>query len=286
MTNSELIYQIRSACTELYDQREAMAITYLVADKGFGVSRTDVALYPDAPVRNVAQLERVCSELSCGTPVQYVLGVADFYGREFEVGKGVLIPRPETEELVDWIVRDCGQGNEPVILDVGTGSGIIAVSLALEIERSKVYAIDLETMALEWAQRNIDSLNVDVRLFRQDALLPYGDWSNELTSVEFDIIVSNPPYIPQSDLTSMHRNVAGYEPHSALFVDDSDPLVFYRAIAESGQKLLGKNGMIYFEIYEQLANELEQMLYGYGYTDIVIREDLNAKPRMCRCRKG
>lgn len=228
---------------------------------------------PDAPL-SIAGFDRIAAELAAGNPVQYVVGHTEFYGHRFEVREGVLIPRPETEELVDWVVH-----NESVahsLLDVGTGSGCIAASVALALPAVKVYAADISERALSVAAENFDALGAAVILRRADAL-------NNLAEVfpePMEVIVSNPPYVPQSDLEAMHINVREYEPHEALFVPDNDPLRFYRAIARAGRKMLLPGGRLYFEIYEHSAEAMRRMLTDEGYIGTEVREDLNRKPRM------
>ncbi len=213
--------------------------------------------------------------LAAGEPLQYVLGESEFYGRRFVVRPGVLIPRPETEELVDRIVHT--EGGRPCrILDVGTGSGCIAVSLALELPGAEVYAADISDVALETAAENCRRLGARVTLRRADAL-------NDLAArfpERFDVIVSNPPYVPAGDRAVMHPNVRDYEPSLALFVPDDDPLRFYRAIARAGRRMLRPGGRLWFEIYERAAAGMTALLEAEGYTQTEIYRDLFDKERM------
>ena len=196
--------------------------------------------------------------------MQYAVGHTEFYGHRFAVREGVLIPRPETEELVSWVVHD--ERRARALLDVGTGSGCIAASLALALPGAEGCAADLSDAALAIAAENFRTLGARVTLRKADAL--------------GGAIVPNPPYVPQSDLAAMHANVRGYEPPEALFVPDDDALRFYRAIARAGRRMLRPGGKLYFEIYERSAGQMRLLLGEEGYTDTEVREDLNGKPRM------
>lgn len=218
--------------------------------------------------------EAMAAQLAAGRPVQYVVGHTEFYGHRFAVREGVLIPRPETEELVSWVVHD--ERRARALLDVGTGSGCIAASLALALPGAEVCAADLSDAALAIAAENCRTLGARVTLRKADAL----GGLDEIFPGPFDTIVSNPPYVPQSDLAAMHANVREYEPREALFVPDDDALQFYRAIARAGRRMLRPGGKLYFEIYERSAEQMRLLLGEEGYTDTEVREDLNGKPRM------
>ena len=209
--------------------------------------------------------------------MQYVLGKSEFCELEFEVAEGVLIPRPETEELVYRIAEKAKRGAH--ILDIGTGSGAIAISLAKLVKESKVVAIDISHEALKIARKNAERLGADVEFVEADAL---GDLSR---LGEFDIIVSNPPYIPQSDVVDMRKNVVDFEPHTALFVPDDDILRFYRATADNAQKILDDEGSIWFEIYEKAGDAVCAMLCEKGFNRNEIIADANLKPRMVWSRR-
>jgi release factor glutamine methyltransferase len=226
---------------------------------------------------DIDEIENIIAELSKGRPVQYVLGKAEFCELEFEVAEGVLIPRPETEELVYRIAETAERGAR--ILDIGTGSGAIAISLAKLVKESEVVAVDISTEALKIAQRNAEQIGAKVEFVKADAL---GDLSQ---LGEFDIIVSNPPYIPQSDIVDMRKNVVDFEPHTALFVPDNDILRFYRATAKNAQRMLRKEGSIWFEIYEKAGVEVCEMLCEMGFTRNELIEDANLKPRMVWSRR-
>jgi len=225
---------------------------------------------------NIEGLERAAAELAAGRPVQYVIGETDFCGLSFAVREGVLIPRPETEELVLLAGRRAAAFDRPRILDVCTGSGCIAVALSHRIPEAEVTALDISDEALEIARENGRRHGADVEWIKDDALGGMG----RLAGRRFDVIVSNPPYIPRSEMASMHRNVTGYEPHIALFVDDSDPLIFYRAIARSARGMLSDGGSLLFEVHERLAGRTAEAIRAEGFADVRIVEDCFGKQRM------
>ena len=283
MTIRELRDELKAAVSHHYDEREAHQIALLTAAHLLGMG-TQTALLVADPQREVTieeeLLRHTLEQLSAGIPMQYVLGQTDFYGRQFKVDQRVLIPRPETEELVDWISR--AEPSAERILDIGTGSGCIAISLALEKPASRVWALDISPEALEVARENNRCLGAGVNFVEGDALGPMEGLFEE----KFDVVVSNPPYVPASDLEQMDANVRDHEPHLALFVPDDDQLRFYRAIARQGQHLLRDEGRLYFEIYHTTADAMHRMLTEEGYCAIEIRRDLSDKPRMVCCRKS
>ena len=276
MTIRQTIQTIEEALSPLYDSREATAIAREVVCRVCGYTFSQLVINYDSECF-IENLQTIIDQLAASRPVQYVTGIAEFCDLEFKVCEGVLIPRPETAELVARIVADTHPGAK--ILDVGTGSGAIAVALAKSIEGAKVTAVDISDVALEIAAENAERNGVDIRFCKADAL---GDMSS---LGEFDIIVSNPPYIPQSDIVRMERNVVDYEPHTALFVADDDALCFYRSIAQNGVKMLRKGGALYFEIYEQFGEQIRQMLEQMGYKDIVVAKDIFGKERMVWSRR-
>ncbi len=286
MTVSQFISHITTVCSDIYNYRESKSIAYLLAYDLLGESKVDIILNPNKEIDSTINIIELYDRLKSGEPVQYIIGRSEFCNLEFEIGKGALIPRPETEELIDWIIYNCDKNTATQIMDIGTGSGCIAISLAKALPNSKVMAIDVELDAIYWANKNAKKHDIsNMSIMIQDALLPIDKWSEVITKLTFDIIVSNPPYIPQLDIETMDVNVKGYEPHSALFVPDNDPLLFYRSIATSALALLRSGGELYFEIYESFWSEMNIMLTELGYKDIEIKEDINSKPRMCRCVK-
>lgn len=276
MTIRETIQKIEGAISALYDSREATAVARQVVCRRCGYNFSQLVVHYDDEVQ-IPDLESIVAELAAARPVQYVLGEAEFCDLDFTVSEGVLIPRPETEELVEWVVSGAKRGAR--IFDVGTGSGAIAVALAKKVEGAEVVAVDISEKALQIAAENVARHNANVTLVKADAL---GDMSH---LGQFDIIVSNPPYIPQSDIAAMHSNVVDYEPHMALFVADSDPLCFYRSIAQNGVKMLRDGGSLYFEIYERFGAQMVKMLEEMGYSDSEVVKDVFGKERMVWSRR-
>lgn len=272
-TRRELILRISSAIEPLYGAIEARQIAEMVVVECGGVGRNELLVEPNKELE-IKDIDTIIEQLRAWRPVQYVTRSAWFDDMALEVAEGVLIPRPETEELVDWVASD----TEPSahILDVGTGSGCIAIALRRRLAQSRVWAMDISPEALAIAQRNAQRYAPDVEFIEGDALKDF----STLIPERLDVVVSNPPYIPKSDIASMRRNVLDYEPHGALFVEDDDALVFYRQIARTARKMLRSGGKLYFEIYEEYATHMSQMLLDEGYSDIVVREDFRLKPRM------
>ena len=280
MTRRETIDRITSRLTGLYDAREARSIARLLVCERAGITQSALLTDPGAEL-TIEGLDRDVERLAAGEPLQYLLSGSEFYGRRFTVREGVLIPRPETEELGDRVIRS-EQGAPCRILDVGTGSGCIAATLALELSRAELFAADIAEEALAVAGENFRRLGARVTLRRADALKELPERFPE----PFDVIVSNPPYVPESDRAAMHSNVRDHEPALALFVPDDDPLRFYRAIARAGRRMLRPGGRLWFEIYERAAAELATMLAGEGYTAIERYRDLFDKERMICCRRS
>lgn len=271
-TRREIFRALTEAGAELYGEAEARQIAEMVLESR-GVSRNMLLVDPNEELQ-FSDLDSVINDIRAWRPVQYIIGTAEFAGMDFEVSDAVLIPRPETEELVDWVASQVGDSAS--ILDVGTGSGCIAIALSRAVSGSSVWALDISADALAVARRNGAKYAPDVRFVEGDALSDF----SALFAEKFDVVVSNPPYIPDSDSRLMRRNVTDYEPYTALFVPDNDPLLFYRSIARTALKMLNAEGKLYFEIYESLADEMQRMLHDEGYEEIVVREDFRGKPRM------
>jgi release factor glutamine methyltransferase len=284
MTYNELWHLL----APLYGDSEAKAIARTVYDVRVGLSWSDICIGKDTQLsaNSQAELKGIAERLLEQEPVQYVLGQTDFCGRTFRVNKHVLIPRPETGELCHWIVSqgDCSLMNATNILDIGTGSGCIAITLAAEMRKAKVTAWDISENALEVARENARRLNVNVT-FEQVDVLHIPSNSYQQTSKVFDVIVSNPPYIINKERASMEANVLNYEPHTALFVPDDDPLLFYRAITSYGQNALRQGGWLYFEINPLYAQNMIELLSSMSYHDIETRYDEYGKQRMIRAQK-
>lgn len=270
--------QLVDVASECYPDVEARQIAEMIILAKGRISRNDLLIEPNVELE-IPEFETICDELRSWRPVQYIVGKADFADMELTVREGVLIPRPETEELVDWVARDAKEGAR--ILDVCTGSGCIAIALRRMVPSSEVWAMDISPEALAIARENGVEYAPEVRFVEGDALV---DFSAQFKGVMFDAIVSNPPYIPESDRALMRPNVTEHEPDIALFVEDSDPLIFYRAIAQTGRKMLNADGRLYFEIYESLVEQMVAMLEREGYTEVTVKEDFRGKPRMICAR--
>lgn len=294
--------QLWKRLTAIYNEREAQAIVRTVLDALFGMSLTDICLgkVTQLSADDTTRLEKIIQRLEKSEPVQYVLGAEWFAGRLFDVAPGVLIPRPETEDLVKWACDEAKEkekednskeerGKEekeglkkeeeaphPSILDIGTGSGCIAITVALALPQAHVTAWDISTDALAIAAGNAHKLGASVRFEHQDALSAPDD------KERWDVIVSNPPYICDRERADMSDNVLSYEPELALFVPDSDPLLFYRAIARYASKALKPGGRLLFETNTAYAHEVAQAMADEGFTAIEVRNDCFGKPRMVK----
>ena len=277
-TRREIIARIETPLTALYGEREARQIARIIVMELGGLCLTDLVAEPDKEL-GINELDRIIGELAAGRPLQYVLGHTEFYGLDFQVREGVLIPRPETEELVRWIAESPAPDN-PAVLDVGTGSGCIAVTLARLIPGARVTAVDISEKALSIARENARRLDAEVDFRQGDALGELFPGQRE----QFDLIVSNPPYIPRSEKASIRVNVTGYEPAEALFVEDGDPLIFYRAIARFGQRHLAEGGHLYFEINALCGKETVAMLRQENYTEVELIQDLYGKDRIVKAK--
>lgn len=277
-TRREIFLQLRDVASELYGEDEGRQIAEMIVLTKGGISRNELLIEPNKELE-INDIDRIIAELREWRPVQYIIGVASFDDMDLEVSEGVLIPRPETEELVEWVTSEAPHGAK--IVDVCTGSGCIAIALSRRVTKSRVWGIDISQDALAIARRNVAKYAPSVELVEGDAL---GDFS-QLIDGEIDVVVSNPPYIPKSDSKLMRRNVTEHEPEIALFVEDSDPLLFYRSIARTALRVLRSGGKLYFEIYENFATEMVDMLTTEGYSNIVVREDFRAKQRMVCAQK-
>jgi release factor glutamine methyltransferase len=283
--NIQTIKQIRIYLTkeleEIFQEQEISAISNIIIKTVTGIKSLYKLYLPEEKVNNehVERIFEICKELKTGKPLQYILGETIFYDCTIKVNNSTLIPRPETEELVDLIIRENRnfQGN---IIDIGTGSGCIAIALAANLPGSSVTGADVSEDALRIAQENA------VLNFVNVSFIKYDIFSNDLERFEkADIIVSNPPYVRFSEKQYMNKNVLDFEPHLALFVDDSNPLIYYRAILEFAEKILVPRGKVYFEINEAMGNAAVQLLVSHGYSEIKIVEDLNCKDRIIKGKK-
>lgn len=272
----KIISLIKTELINDYPLPEIESFMVLIMEHIFDYSRTQIHLHQEKEVssNHYKEIIDIIDKLKNYQPIQYILGSTEFYGLKFFVNKSVLIPRQETEELVDWIIKN-NKTHSPNILDIGTGSGCIAVSLAKSIPESKVTALDISEKALKIASENsrINSVSVD---FMNYNILD----KKKSFSKQFDIIVSNPPYVTESEKTFMHLNVLNFEPHIALFVSDENPLKFYKAITHFAKNHLTANGKLYFEINEAYGNDVADLLISNNFTDVVLKKDLNKKDRM------
>lgn len=270
--------------TPIFDEGEAESFFYLILENKQQLKRIDLALQHDLTFSEdeIKIWNAILEQLKNEIPVQYLLGKTSFYGLDFEVNTNVLIPRPETEELVDWIIKSnqVDQNSKGLkILDIGTGSGCIAISLANYIPNAQVFAIDVSENALDTAQKNAESNKVEVTFTNKNIL--------ETVDLEqqYDIIVSNPPYVRNLEKEEIKKNVLNNEPHLALFVEDDDALIFYRKIAELAQKNLSEKGQLFFEINQYLGQEMINLLEEMNFKNVELRKDIYGNDRMIRSEK-
>jgi release factor glutamine methyltransferase len=276
----------------IYDIGETESFFYLILEEKQKLKRIDLALNPDLTFSDEEILiwNSILEQLKKEIPIQYLLGKTSFYGLEFEVNENVLIPRSETEELVEWIIQsrklsfDFAQDDSGKIkiLDIGTGSGCIAISLAKNIPNAQVFAIDVSEKALATAQKNAEINEVNVTFVSKNILETVTLSAVEGLEQQFDIIVSNPPYVRELEKQEIKKNVLDNEPHLALFVEDNDALIFYRKIAELARKNLSPNGQMFFEINQYLGKEMIELLEKMDFKNIELRKDIYGNDRMIR----
>lgn len=267
----------------LYDSGEAKAIARWVFDACFGLSLADILCGKDTQLsaNDQADVEKIACRLEKGEPIQYVIGMTDFCGRTFHVEPGVLIPRPETEELCHWILEeDIPKRNIRSVLDIGTGSGCIAITLALGISQAKVSAWDISEEALHIAQENANTLNAEVTFEKYDILQP-----SYQSAAQWDIIVSNPPYIKPLERHEMAKNVLDFEPEIALFAPEENPIIFYQRIGDYAIQHLNPGGHLFFELNPMTSNDVCNYLEALGFTNIEIRQDQFGKQRFLKAIK-
>jgi len=280
MKIAELEEHFEDELTQQYDQAEAKALFSLAAEHVLKFSPTKLRMMGDSAMDfiHLQKMLSILNDLIIGKPIQHILGEAHFYGSVFSVNENVLIPRPETEELVDWIIHNYkvkSQTTSISILDIGTGSGCIPISLKKHLKRAFVSSLDVSLDAIAVAKQNAANLGEDIAFINADVL-------HFSTKEIFDVIVSNPPYIRYLEKGAMHDNVLLHEPHLALFVENENPLIFYSAIADFAKNSLKPGGEIYFEINEYLSVETIEMLQKKGFTDIELKKDMQGKDRMLR----
>ena len=267
----------------LYDEREVQAIFHFYIEKRLKIAKHIFYIQSETmlPEAMLLMVKDDLRRLSAAEPVQYVCECCDFYGLELKVNPSTLIPRPETEELVDLIIQEEKENAHLRILDIGTGSGAIAVALAKNIPNAKVCAVDISEKALETAQENAQHHKVNISFSFLDILQDAPPDSFAM----IDVLVSNPPYIPEKDKVHIHQNVLDFEPHQALFVPDNDPLLFYRKIADFAMLFLNKGGRIYLETHDFYHKEMETLFKEYAFSSIKSLHDINGKPRIITCSK-
>jgi len=288
-TIKDVFVNFHQALDGLYGPQEAESITLMVLSEISVLSRARIKAFheDDVPPEALEKLPAILDELKTGKPVQYILGNTEFYGLPFLVNPAVLIPRPETEELVEWILESLklkveSKKSEVCIIDIGTGSGCIAISLKKNLPEASVTALDISADALHTAKQNAVINEVDVNFVQKDILEEALKSEIENLKSEISLIVSNPPYVTLIDKTQMHTNVTDFEPHTALFVPEDNPLLFYKAIADYATKHLADKGMLFFEINESFGNETVDLLKDKGFTAIELRKDMSGRDRMVK----
>jgi release factor glutamine methyltransferase len=276
MTIAELKIYFKKELKEFYSPEEIKNFYFQVLIYLLQIPKLLILSQPDKKIEEKVEkrVDIIIEKLKKREPLQYILGQVDFYGLTLMVSPAVLIPRPETEELVDWIIKDY-KGQNVNILDICTGSGCIALALKQNLPFAKLAGVDISPEALEVARKNALTFNLALDFLKADAL-------NLKLSLNPDVIVSNPPYVLPEEKQTMHDNVLLYEPHLALFVPENDPLIFYRSIAEYA-KSLNRNITLYFEINETKGDELKQLFKEMGFKNIEVRKDINGKDRMLKC---
>ncbi|WP_431121601.1 peptide chain release factor N(5)-glutamine methyltransferase [Flagellimonas flava] len=265
----------------IYAAEEVDSFFHLCIEHYLHLERFTLVLQPDLVLTKEEEMPlfEALSKLKLEEPLQYILGTAHFMDLDFKVNEHVLIPRPETEELVEWVISDCQveRSRDLRILDIGAGSGCIAIALAKKFPNANVYALDVSEQAIEVAKENAKLNGVDITFIHYDILDP--DFELEL---EFDVIVSNPPYVRELEKEGIKDNVKKYEPHVALFVEDEDPLLFYEAITQFAISHLGKKGKLYFEINQYLGKETQALLEAHNFLEIELRKDIFGNDRMLK----
>ncbi len=281
-TIKDVFADYKQGLNKLYDLSEIESVTLLSVSEICDLSRAKAKAFPEIeiPEEQSKKLDDTLIRLKTGEPIQYILGNTEFYGLPFNVNSSVLIPRSETEELVEWVIASVGSKRLVVgsLLDMGTGSGCIAISLKKNLPNFNVSAIDISPGALETARGNAKLNEADVNFIEADIL----NYKSKIEHTGFEIIVSNPPYVTLHDKTQMHTNVTDFEPHSALFVPENDPLIFYKAIADFARKNLAAGGLLFFEINESYGKQTVELLEYKSFKNIELRKDMSGRDRMVK----
>jgi release factor glutamine methyltransferase len=311
-TVKDVFTEFRQGLNKMYDTNEPEAITLMAVSEISDLSKAKIKAFPELelPKHQIEKLANILTQLKTGKPIQYILGRTEFYGLPFNVNSSVLIPRPETEELVEWVLSSvgsrqltAGSGQSAVsseqlvvgsILDIGTGSGCIAISLKKNLPNVKVSAIDISPDALKTAKANAILNEVDIEFIEADILYLNSETAKALLSPtenkqlrkieipKFEIIISNPPYVTQHDKTQMHTNVTDFEPYTALFVPENDPLIFYKAIADFASLNLCVNGLLFLEINENYGKQIVDLLEHKRFINIELKKDMSGRDRMIK----
>lgn len=276
------IQYIEKELAELYPKTEIAGFTRIIFEAVCGWNFTEQVIKKDEKVseNDFEKIKKIVFRLKAFEPIQYILGETEFYGLKLKVSTSVLIPRPETEELVELIIKSDLKKNSK-ILDIGTGSGCIPLALKSRLNSATISGVDISENALEIARKNAEFSGLNVDFFQSDIL----KWQNTEWEI-YDVIVSNPPYIRESEKLKMQKNVLDFEPENALFVNDNNPLIFYRSITGFAKKYLAESGMLFFEINENLWVEMNSLLLSFGFNDIEVKKDINGKNRMVSCRNN
>jgi release factor glutamine methyltransferase len=281
-TIKDVFITFQKGLTILYDSHETESITLLTISEITHLSKASIKAFPEKEIApgQIQQLQNTLIQLQTGRPIQYILGYTEFYGLKFLVNQAVLIPRPETEELVEWALSSVSNLPQPFnLLDIGTGSGCIAISLKKNLPKAQVSAIDISPEALQTAKENAAINNVEVNFIQDDIL------HSKFKTQDLKLIISNPPYVTLEDKEQMHINVTNFEPHTALFVPEDDPLIFYKVIADFAMKNLTDNGLLFFEINESYGQETVDLLAERRFKDIELKKDMGNKYRMIKAVK-
>jgi len=279
-TYKDIVNYFHLQLANLYPKTEIDSMINIIFNHYFKFSKLDAILKPKNRFSEseLLKLISISKALKKQKPLQQIIGETIFYDLTIIINENTLIPRPETEELVQLIINENKKNRELTLLDIGTGSGCIALALKSNLPQSIVFAWDISDKALEVAQQNAKNLNLSVQFEKKDIL------KENVSDKKFDVIVSNPPYIPEGEKKLMSNNVLNFEPHLALFVDSQNPIIFYTTIADFGLKNLNKNGSLYFEINEHFGKEIKLMLEKKGYKKVNIVKDLNEKDRIISCK--
>ncbi|MBS1523938.1 MAG: peptide chain release factor N(5)-glutamine methyltransferase [Bacteroidetes bacterium] len=270
----------------IYEANEVNSLCMIVLENVVNISSAKIKAFPETGIStpDSERITNILTRLATGEPIQYILGYTEFYGLTFNVNPSVLIPRPETEELVDWILSSVRSSELAVgkFLDIGTGSGCIPISLKKNLPEAEVSAIDISPEALQTAKENAELNKVNINFIENDILNPT---NHSLLTTHYSLIVSNPPYVTLEDKKLMHTNVTDFEPHTALFVPEDDPLIFYKAIADFASTHLEKDGLLFFEINESYGKQIVNLLNSRLFINIELRKDMSGKDRMIRATK-